>query len=1050
MDVKKVLLLGSWMLVTVNLLVAQDSTIMVRGTVLSSSGKPVSDVTVSIEGSSEIPVVTDQSGKFTLQSPSGDVWIIVSPTGGFKHKRIYLHNRDHLTIYLTPIDVPSGHDEVNLLYQAFNKRNVVASFADLNTRNVHHTPFLSVDGYMQGRITGMHVVKRSGLPASGAVTMIRGVNSINATNQPLYVIDGIPLLSHGVFGSNLNGYSYNPLISVNPMDISRITIVKDPAISAAYGSKGSNGIIFIETLDPSATQTSIEFDIRGGYSLMPPVFIPQMNAQQHKTFMNEVLFTSPMLEEQIKEQYPNLFLTGEDEQYINYQHNTNWQKLIYQNAYTSNINLKLKGGDQIARYGLSFGYISSDGIIKNTGYDGYNLRFVSRLNIFSWLKMNAGVALNYSSSSLKESAISDQTSPILASLAKSPLLNPYKYDLEGRRLSTLAEVDELGTSNPLAIIDNFTAGNDNYNFISSLDLTSALADNLSVNSTLSLSYNVLKENIFMPNHGMELYYDQEAINVAKATNNSIVAFYNNSHLIYEQVFGDHHYFTSNTGINIYTNRYEMDWGLTKNAQENDQYRFLQDGQSNLREIGGQNRTWNRITIYENVNYAFKDKYLFSASISLDGSSRIGEKADNTFLLFNEPFGLFYGSGIGWRVSGEPFLNNIQWLEELKLRFSIGKSGNDDIGEASATNYYNPVKYRETAGLYPAVIPNDRLTFETVSQMNSGIDLSLWGNRISAKFDYFVSNTINMLTFSPMYAYLGYDIRMENGGEMKNRGWDFSSFIGIIDSHSFKWQIQTFLSSVNNQVTGIKGEQLITDLAGAQVVNRPGAPANSFYGYVYEGIYHTRDEASGSGLVNAKGMAYQVGDAMFADLSGPEGSPDGIINDYDKTIIGSSIPEYFGGLINSFSYRRWTLSGYVQFVYGNEIFNFVRYRNEQMTGLANQSTTTLNRWQHEGQDTDIPRALWGDPIGNSVFSTRWIEDGSYIRIKNITLSYRIPDQFLAFKYAEFYLSANNIFVISDYLGYDPEFAYTFSNFHQGIDYGLTPQPRQFIGGIKFGL
>jgi hypothetical protein len=292
--------------------------------------------------------------------------------------------------------------------------------------------------------------------------------------------------------------------------------------------------------------------------------------------------------------------------------------------------------------------------------------------------------------------------------------------------------------------------------------------------------------------------------------------------------------------------------------------------------------------------------------------------------------------------------------------------------------------------------------------------------------------------------------MENSGKMENKGKEFSTFLRIIDGQTFKWDIQTNLSTINNQVTEIKGGKLVTGIRGAEIINIVGSAANSFYGYLFEGVYSTNAEASTAGLVNDKDMHYQAGDAIYADLSGPAGIPDGVINSYDKTIIGSSMPDIFGGFTNAFTFKRLTLSAMLQFVSGNEVFNYLRYQNEQMTGLQNQSKTVLNRWQYQGQQTEVPRALWNDPVGNSAFSTRWIEDGSYFRVKNISLSYTIPEHFLAFRSAEFYVSATNILTVSKYLGYDPEFSFSFSQINQGVDYGQCPQPRQFIAGIKFGL
>lgn len=1046
---KKIAAVTAILIFCISTINAQD-TLLVKGIVVNGLNKPVSNVSVGIEGSFEMPAVTNEAGEFTVMSLSGSDWLNVSPSGEYKKKRVFLNNRTELKIYLTSNGVESGDDNISVLAQEFLKRDMVASFTSVNTSNMKETPVLSLNQFFQGRVSGMNVINRSGDPGSGAVTLLRGVNSINSTNSPLYIVDGIPVMPIDIFGSNLDGFEYNPLTGVNPIDISRTTVIKDPVLTSAYGSKASNGLVIVETLDPSATQTVVELDLRGGYSLAPSNQIPQMNAEQHKTYISELLFSSGMPEEQVIEEYPNLFLTQDDDRFIDYQHNTNWQDLVFSDAAFKNINVKVKGGDEIARYGLSFGYMNSDGIVKTTGYDGYNLRFVSLLNIFTWLKMNASVSLSYNNSQLKESARVTQTSPIFTSLAKSPLLNPYKYDEEGKELTTLAEPDELGISNPQAVIDNYEAKNNNFNFISTLGFAAEFSKNLVLNSNFGITYNVLKEELFMPNQGMENYYNKEAINVSKVTNNTLNSFYNNTYLKYKINFGKNHVLTSNTGFNILSNKFELDWGLTKNSHENDEYRMIQDGQNNLREIGGANRTWNWLSFYENVTYGYKDKYLASATVTLDGSSRVGDNAANTLKIGSVPFGLFYSFGGAWRISNERFLKNSSKLEELKLRVSYGLSGNDNIGEANATNYYNAVKFRETSGLVPGVVPNDELTYERVSQLNGGVDVSLWGSRVQASVDIYQSKIDNMLIYAPLEAYFGFNFRPENGGKMQNKGIDVSVFLRMIDRPDFKWDLQASYSRVKNEVTEIKGDKLVTSVQGAEIVNMPGEIANSFYGYIFEGVYSTAAEAQSAGKVNDRYVKYQAGDAIFKDISGPQGTPDGVINNYDKTVIGASTPENFGGLSNTFTYKRWALNAFVQFISGNEIFNFVRYQNESMTGLGNQSTKVLDRWEYNGQQTVVPRALYNDVIGNSDFSTRWIEDGSYMRLKNVSLSYTIPNEFLAFKNAQFYVSATNLLTVSNYLGYDPEFAFSSAHVTQGIDYGLTPQVRQFVIGIKLGL
>ena len=268
------------------------------------------------------------------------------------------------------------------------------------------------------------------------------------------------------------------------------------------------------------------------------------------------------------------------------------------------------------------------------------------------------------------------------------------------------------------------------------------------------------------------------------------------------------------------------------------------------------------------------------------------------------------------------------MQEFKLRASYGKTGNDNIGESTASNWYQSIRYRETVGLYPAVIPNYNLTYESVSQLNLGADLSFFGNRYTLNFNYYISQTNNMLIFSPIDKFLGYDTRAENSGKMQNDGWDIKTFARIVDGNSFKWDLSANLSSIKNKVTVISGNQQITDIIGGQLVNKAGAPANSFYGYIYKGVFATHQQASDAGLVNDRGMPFQAGDAIFEDISGPNGTPDGIINSYDKTNIGSSLPDYYGGLTTTFTYKRWALSGNVYFIYGNKVFNYVRYKNEQ--------------------------------------------------------------------------------------------------------------------------
>jgi TonB-linked SusC/RagA family outer membrane protein len=1026
-----------------------QETVTISGIIVTPENKPVPDVTVSVEGSREMPAFTNEAGEFTVQAEDLDQWIIVAPAANFKRKRVYIGGRTELRISVTPDDLTSGSDELVLLQQTVERRNLASSYSAIDLSNVHHAITTSIDQHMQGRVAGMHVINQSGAPGSGAVTYLRGIRSLNASNNPLYVVDGMIMEPKGLFGSVISGYSYNPLLSLNPLDVSNAAVMKDAVYSAAYGSKASNGLVMIQTLDPSATETSFEVDMRRGLSLKPQRYIPQLNAQQHKTLANEVIISSGVYEETIYDIFQNMFLEKTDERFIDYQHDTDWQQFIFEDASFTNFNAKIKGGDEIARYGLSFGYYNSNGIIKSTKFDGYNLRFVSLVNIFTWLRMNANVSFSTSDSDLKESR-ARETSPIMTSLAKSPMLYPYQYDSEGLETRLISEVDELGVSNPVATIDNFTANSKNYQIITSIGLEADILNDFLFKTNVGILYNTLKEQMFMPNRGMERYYDNEAHNVSKASTNTYSGFTNNSQLIYNKRINSEHLVNSTTGMNIMINQFQYDWGLTKNSHRNDHYRMLQDGINNLREMGGETRNWNWLSVYEKLTYTYQDKYIATATVSLDGSSRIGSDAENTVKIFNNPFGLFYSGGLGWRVSNESFLNDIYWLEELMLRGSMGRTGNDDIGESNASKYYQTLHYRATTGIVPASIANNKLTYETVDQLNAGLDLSLFANRVRFTFDVFKNTTNNMLIYQPLESYFGYRYRPENSGSMENTGWEAYTYLRVLNLPNFKWSIEANFSQTSNVLTSIAEDIQITTMDSYELVNEVGSPANSFYGYVFDGVYSSTEQALEAGVVNNKGVPYRAGDAIFQDISGPNGEPDGVINRFDKVAIGSSMPDFIGGLSNTFKYKNWTLSAFVNVVLGVDVYNFVRFQNESMSGLVNQSSNVLNRWQFEGQQTSVPRALWNDPIGNSVFSSRWIEDASYLRLKNVSLSYKIPDEFLLFKNAEFYVSASNLITLSNYLGYDPEFAYSYNILDRGIDYGQSPMPRQFLVGIKLGL
>jgi TonB-linked SusC/RagA family outer membrane protein len=1027
----------------------QDS-LVITGKIFANKHTPLKDVSVSVEGREIAPVLTDKDGAFSITVPSGNEWLIFNPVGIYKSKRVFLNNRRTVLISLSEEDMKSGYDDADLLNRSEMQRNIITSFTDLDLKSALQDNIISIDQAFQGTIPGMITINHSGMPGQGTLNFLRGVKSMNTSNSPLVIVDGIPIENPGLFESNIDGNYFNPLSTFDPSDISSVIILKDPIFTSLYGSKASNGVVLIQTLQPQATQTSINVSVQSGFNLSPNNLIPQLNNEQYKSLANEILVSSPIKEEIFKEKYPGLYVNENDDEYFRYMHNTNWQELIFNNSWFYNAYISLSGGSEVSTHGLSIGYHNQEGVFKNTNNSRFSVRFVSNLNIFRWFKMNVAASLANSNSSLKESALSPETSPIMTALSKPPILNPYEYDEEGQKLTILDEVDELGTSNPLAVMNNFIGDNKNYRFISSLKGQADITETLKWNTLVGINFNTMKEYVFMPNKGMEKYFFGEADNVSQSANTQIFSFYTDNYLNYRQKFNSLHSISTFIGFRIHTNNFEADFGEAKNLPENDQYTNLQSGQSDYKRITGANGIWNWLSVYNQISYKFKDKYILNTGLSADFSTRTGLDAETAFHLFGLPFGLFYSVGAGWRISEEPFFDRFQGLENLMLRVSYGTTGNDDIGNYSALDYYTSVRYRETSGLIPGPISNKSLKYEKIKQFSLGLDISLWGDRTSFTANYYNLITDDILVYIPQKTYTGYTLKPVNSGTLKNMGFEVTAFQRIFDHAVFKWNIIPSVSFLSNEVKWLDGRALVTLFEGGEFITREGSPVNSFYGYQYDGVLSTDEDARQANLVNETGIPFKAGDAIYRDLSGPEDKPDGIINDYDKINLGSPVPVFFGSLINTFKYHRWSLDFMIRFVYGNEIFNYVRYLNERMVDLSNQSANVLKRWQYEGQTTDVPRALWNDPVGNSDFSSRWIENGSYLQLKHVTLSYKIPDNFLVFKSADFYFTATNLFTINEYLGYDPEFSYSADPMEQGIDYGLMPQFRQFMFGIRFGL
>ena len=504
------------------------------------------------------------------------------------------------------------------------------------------------------------------------------------------------------------------------------------------------------------------------------------------------------------------------------------------------------------------------------------------------------------------------------------------------------------------------------------------------------------------------------------------------------------------GIRWQKNTFDQDYGIGRNTPS-DYYTNLNRGNPLLRQIGGSNRAWNWGSLYSNVSYSYADKYLLSATLSSDISSRVGKNAANTIKIGNMPVGVFYSVAGAWRISNEKFFSTIRGIEELKLRASYGVTGNDDIGEVNSFSHFVVRQYRESAVLVPGGLANDALTFQTKKQINLGVDFSLLANRVHFTFNYFDNKNENVVMLEPQSTYLGYDTYPNNTASFSTKGFEAEAFYRVVSQPDFSLDLGLNFSRYNTMIDHIsQGQQIVDGPGQMQIINRAGYPINSFYGYRFTGVYATSQEAHAANMYNSRGMPFRAGDAIYENVADANGNLDHVIDNNDRQILGSFEPDFYGGFFLTSRYQNIRLNMFFQGVYGNDVYNYLRRENESMTGLENQSVKTLQRWQYEGQQTTIPKATWNDPIGNHVFSDRWIEDGSYLRLKSVTVSYDLTLNWFDLSAIELYATAYNLFTLTKYLGYDPEFSMSQDMILQGVDYANMPASRQFMLGVKVNL
>ena len=654
----------------------------------------------------------------------------------------------------------------------------------------------------------------------------------------------------------------------------------------------------------------------------------------------------------------------------------------------------------------------------------------------------------YSNGILQEQGMNRATNAMLAAYARAPLLSPFEKDREGYTLSTyssyyygLSTRVEGMVSNPLAIVRTLDTNTRQYD----LNLKAGIVYNplldLTITGSFGMNYNHNNQRLFIPgstNQAIIPVTDVfgSADNMVRSGVTEAMNLYGDIRGHYTKTIDYLHKFNLMGGIQVLTTRHEFDAGEGRNTA-NDFYQTLGNTQLLGRRFFGYQNKWNWMNIYAHADYTYNDMVQGALNMSFDGASSVGAEANR--------FGVYPSVSLAWLGKGWNPFQDILWINKFNLRTEYGLTGNSRYASTLGKYYYKSSPYDGLSTVAWSNIPNENLKPEKIASLNVGADLDLLANRLRMSFNYFNNQISDMISVQPISSVYGSAPYYANIGSMENKGIELSAYVTPIRTRDFEWIIGGNIAKNSSKVKSLGGsDQIIhTGLEGAQLVSKVGESPYQFYGYKTNGIYSTQAEANEANLTNDRGRAFQAGDVRFIDQNG-----DNRIDNEDRVALGSAAPDFFGGFSSQLRYKGFALSA--EFIYskGNRAYNAVRRELESMSTLGNQSLSVENRWMLEGQVTNVPRALFGDPQENAAFSDRWIEDASFLRMRDITFSYNFDKTIWGlFRSGTFYVTGENLLTFTDYLGLDPEFSYSYNEDIQGFDYAKVMQPKAVMFGIN---
>jgi len=977
---------------------------IVTGRIVNEEGKPLEGVSVVIKNS-KTGVSTNGEGRFSIEVAPGSNVLVITYVG-LESREIKVSGATILNITMKP-DEAESREVVVVGYGGVRKSDLTGSVSSVKSKDLTAYPATNAVQALQGRAAGVLVQANNGNPGGGFKIRVRGGTSVNASSDPIFVVDGFA------------GALLPP-----PEDIESMEILKDASATAIYGSRGANGVILITTKRGKAGKPKI--DINSSYST--------------QTEINRLdLLNAAEFAELIKEVNPS---------YTPGTANTNWQDLIFNKGNIQNHQLSFSGGNDAVHYYISGAYFDQKGVITNSSFRRFSITSNLDFNATSWLK----VGLNLFTQSNTETGVITQEASG-GSIGTGVVAGAFKFGPDQPVLKpdgtySIAVVGDP-FDNPVATAverQNEEVGDRlQYNLYADFSILKGLK----FKTTFGSFINNERNGLFTPT---TLNAGRNVGGAATVSARKVKSFINENFLTYTKQFNTKHTFSALGGVS-YQKFINESFGANSQSFLSNSVSFWNLGGGSVSLPGNSALTESTLaSAYARLNYNFSDKYLLTFNGRYDGSSNFSK---------NNKWAFFPSAALAWNMHNEQFMNRVDFISSFKWRLSYGLTGNQAISPYQTLARFSPVftvlNGAAVNAVRPTTIANDNLKWETTAQQNIGVDIGIFKGRVNVTADYYISKTSDLLFNVQLPQYSGYTTQLKNIGKIENKGFEFAintkNLVG-----KFQWNTDFNISFNRNKVVELPGGNDIiyafapghmVGISNSAQVLRVGQPVGSFFGWQYNGVYQ-----QGATFIPGAGFEQVVGGESFRDISGkkdatgkPLNEPDGLLNGDDRTVIGNPNPDFIWGLNNDFNFHNFDLNIFFQGSQGNDLLSYTLLELETLSAINNSTKVALNRWTPANTNTNVPKVATGRP---QRVSSRWIFDGSYIRLKNLALGYSLPANFMKrvkVQRVRMYISAQNILTFTDYRGYDPEVNYRNANLNAGVDYGSYPNAISYTAGLN---